>query len=213
MKITIGIVDDHQLIVSSLKTLLETNESFHVTLVAYGGSDLQKTLATKAVPPDIIILDVNMKDWGGCKTAEWIRENFPTVKIAALSMNIDDNSVIRMLRAGCCAYFFKNINHEELVRGLMEVHAKGYYNGDECNIKFRRLAIDENLHKESRPSERELVFLQYSCSDMTYAQIADLMKCSKRTVDGYRESLFIKLKVQSRVGLCLEALRRELVVL
>ena len=126
-------------------------------------------------------------------------------------MNSDDTTVIRMLRAGCCAYFFKNINYEELSVALVEIQNKGFYNGDECNVKFRRLAIDDNLYKVSSPSEKELEFLQYACSDLTYVQIADQMKCSKRTVDGYRENLFVKFKVQSRVGLCLEALRRELV--
>ena len=211
MKIQIGIVDDHQLFVSSLKLLLETDENFEVTLVAYGGSDLEKKINKLQRVPDIILVDVKMKDWGGCKTTRWLREFHPSVKIAALSMNSDDTTVIRMLRSGCCAYFFKNIKYEELSVALNEIYKKGFYNGDECNIKFRRLAIDDNLYKVSMPSEKELEFLQYACSDLTYVQIADKMKCSKRTVDGYRESLFVKFKVQSRVGLCLEALRRELV--
>ena len=213
MSITIGIIDDHQLFASSLKSLLETTQLFDVTVLAYGGSDFQQKIAAMSVPPEIVLVDVNMKDLGGIKTAEWIRTHYPAIKIAALSMSKDDGTVIRMLRAGCSAYFFKNINHEELARGIQEVKNKGYYNGDECNIKFRRLAINDSWYKESLPSEKEMIFLQHACSDLTYAQIADLMNCSRRTVDGYRENLFVKFKVQSRVGLCLEAIRRELVVI
>ena len=213
MSISIGIIDDHQPFTSSLKALLEATQLFEVTILAYGGTDFQQKIATVSVPPEVVLVDVNMTDLGGIKTVEWIRANYPAIKIAALSMSKDDGTVIRMLRAGCSAYFFKNIHHDELVRGIQEVKNKGYYNGDECNIKFRRLAINDSWYKESQPSEKEMIFLQHACSDFTYVQIAALMNCSKRTVDGYRESLFIKFKVQSRVGLCLEAIRRELVVI
>lgn len=213
MNITIGIVDDHQLFASSLKALLETNEHFQVSLVAYGGKDLQRKIARMKKPPELILLDVNMTDMGGYDTAQWIRQNYPRMKIAALSMNKDENVVIRMLRAGCCGYFVKNINYEDLERALLEIHSKGYYNGDECNVTFRRLAIDDTWYKVSQPNEKEMIFLQHACSDLTYIEIAGLMSCSPRTVDGYRESLFLKFKVQSRVGLCLEALRRGIIPL
>jgi len=77
------------------------------------------------------------------------------------------------------------------------------------NINYRRLL---QFEKDSlNISDKEKIFLKYACSDMTYKQIAFEMGLSERTVDGYRESLFHKLKVQSRVGLALEAIRRELV--
>lgn len=60
---------------------------------------------------------------------------------------------------------------------------------------------------------KEKIFLQLACSELTYKEIALKMGLSERTVDGYRESLFDKFKVQSRVGLCLEAIRKELVKL
>ncbi len=62
-------------------------------------------------------------------------------------------------------------------------------------------------------TEKEKQFLQLACSDMTYKQIAGLMHVSERTVDGYRENLFQKLKVQSRVGMVLEAIRKDIVKL
>jgi DNA-binding CsgD family transcriptional regulator len=65
----------------------------------------------------------------------------------------------------------------------------------------------------SKVSRKEMEFLKLACSDLTYKQIADEMNLSERTIDGYRESLFGKLNVQSRVGLCLEAIRLELVSL
>ena len=62
-------------------------------------------------------------------------------------------------------------------------------------------------------TEKEKQFLQFACTEMSYKQIADVMSVGERTVDGYRESLFTKLGVHSRIGLILEALKRDLVKL
>jgi DNA-binding NarL/FixJ family response regulator len=126
-------------------------------------------------------------------------------------MNDNDKTIIDMLKAGCCAYMLKDTHPNELEKALTEVVQKGYYNGDASNINFRRLLMAEK--EQVTITEKEKHFLQLACSDMTYKQIAAIMKLSERTIDGYRETLFQKLNVQSRVGLALEAIRRELVTL
>ena len=212
MAIKLGIVDDHQLVVGSLKLLLEAGNGFEVTLVAYSGKELQKKISAKgAVLPEIILVDVNMQEMDGVETASWINEKFPSIKLVALSMQKDDNTIMKMLKAGCCAYLFKNINHDEFERALLEVHNKGYYNGDECNINLRKLLVKGAGEETITLTKNELAFLKLACSDLTYEQIADKMTCSKRTVDSYRETLFRKFSVASRVGMCLEAVRLEYV--
>ncbi|CAN5148642.1 hypothetical protein BH20BAC1_BH20BAC1_11200 [soil metagenome] len=97
----------------------------------------------------------------------------------------------------------------ELHRALKEINDKGYYNAYARNINYRRL-----LHAEQellKITEKEHAFLQLACSDKTYKQIAAEMGISERTVDGYRESLFKKMNVQSRVGMPLETIRKEFV--
>ena len=129
----------------------------------------------------------------------------------ALSQNDGDKTIIGMIKAGCCAYLLKDTHPNELEKALDEIYTKGYYNADVSNINYRRLL---QFEKDSlNITEKEKIFLKFVCSDMTYKQIAFEMGLSERTVDGYRESLFHKLKVQSRVGLALEAIRRELVML
>jgi DNA-binding NarL/FixJ family response regulator len=116
-----------------------------------------------------------------------------------------------MIKAGCCAYMLKETHPDELEKALQEVHARGFYNADSSNINFRRLLQSE---KEAVViSDKEKQFLQHACSDLTYKEIAALMFLSERTIDGYRETLFGKLKVQSRVGLAMEAIRKGLVSL
>lgn len=96
----------------------------------------------------------------------------------------------------------------ELEKALKEVLEFGYYNADINNINFRRILMKLDEKPENFLTDREKHFLKLACSDLTYKQIAAEMHVSERTVDGYRESLFEKFHVQSRVGLCLEAIRK-----
>ena len=211
MKIPIGIVDDHQLFLKSLSLMLQSFNNYDVVIEAANGKDLQEKMSDKKRVPEIMLIDVNMPVMDGIATAAWINQNFPSVKLVALSQNDGDKTIIGMIKAGCCAYLLKDTHPNELEKALNEIHTKGFYNADVSNINYRRLL---QFEKDTlNITDKEKAFLQYACSDLTYKQIAMQMNLSERTIDGYRESLFHKLKVQSRVGLALEAIRRELVSL
>lgn len=213
MKIKIGLVDDHQLFLKSLGLMLDSFNNYQVILEASNGKDLQQKITNTTNVPSIILIDVSMPIMDGIETAKWISENYPTIKLVALSMNENDHSIIAMIKAGCCAYLLKDTHPNELEKALNEISEKGYYNGDLSNINFRRLLIAENKNNQLNLTEKEKTFLLHACSDLTYKQIAALMQVSERTVDGYREKLFQKFNVQSRVGLALEALKNGIVQL
>ena len=126
-------------------------------------------------------------------------------------MKDDDATIISMIKAGCCAYLLKDIHPDDLDKALHEIYFKGYYNADAANINYRRLLQHQEKQNELQLTDKEKQFLQLACSDATYKQIAAVMHVSERTVDGYRENLFKKLNVQSRTGMALEAIRRNLV--
>jgi len=211
MKINIAIADDHQLFLKSLSILIESFSDFEIVADAMNGEILLKKLEGLTTLPDIILIDVNMPVLDGADTAKIIAEKYPSIKQVALSMKDDDTSVIQMIRAGCCAYLLKEIHPDELEKALNEIYKSGYYNADVSNIRYRQLLRKQQAEEQLQLSERELSFLKYACSDLTYKQIADRMHLAERTIDGYRENLFQKLNVQSRVGMVLEALRRKLV--
>lgn len=211
MKIKIGIVDDHQLFLKSLATLVNTLECFEVVVEALNGKALLQKLESGANKPDILLIDLNMPVMDGVQTATAVTAGYPQIKTIALSMKDDDTSIIHMLQAGCCAYLLKDIHPNELEKALLEVNSRGYYNADAINVNYRRLIVKVHKEQELQLSSNEKVFLQLACSDKTYKQIAAEMNLSERTIDGYRESLFQKLNVQSRVGMALEAIRRKLV--
>jgi DNA-binding NarL/FixJ family response regulator len=210
MQIPIAIADDQQLFLHSLCTLVNTFTGFTVVSEALNGGDLLKKLEAVQPFPEIILLDVNMPGMDGPATARALSQKYPGIKMVALSIKDDDNTIISMLRAGCCAYLFKDIHPDELEIALEEISTKGFYNADNANINYRRLILHEQENGKKALTEKELLFLQLACSDLTYKQIANRMGLAERTIDGYRESVFNKFNVQSRVGMVIEGIRRNL---
>jgi DNA-binding NarL/FixJ family response regulator len=214
MKITIGLVDDERLFVSALSELIRsTNAQFEVVVDAVDGESFLEKLAKLPSLPDIVLVDVRMEGMSGSEVVREMTRRFPLVHKVALSSVDKEDAIIGMLRAGCCAYLLKSIDAPELERALREIYQQGYYNADGLNIHYRRLARLAPDKPGVRLNARETEFLRLACSDLTYKAIAVEMKVAERTVDGYRESLFEKLKVQSRVGMALEAIRLQYVKL
>jgi DNA-binding NarL/FixJ family response regulator len=211
MKINIGIADDHQLFLKSLSLLISGFHGFQIVAEAVNGKDMLDKLANLPALPDILLPDVNMPVMDGARTAEAVIKQYPGVKVVALSMKENDATIIEMLKAGCCAYLLKDIHPAELEKALKEIQNTGTYYNDASNVNYRRLLVQSEQKQTLTDRERE--FLSLACSDLTYKAIAVKMNVTERTVDGYREILFNKLNVQSRTGMVLEALRRQLITL
>jgi DNA-binding NarL/FixJ family response regulator len=208
-KHTVAIADDHRLIAESLSYLINDSPEFQVTLLANNGKLLLEALEKSGEVPEICILDINMPVLNGVETAREISNRFPEIRLLALSMNDDEASVIQMIRAGCRGYLLKDCTQAELHRALHEIFTKGFYYSDFVTGKLVHTINKEDKTSETgiRLTEREMEFIRYAASEMTYKEIALTMKLSERTIDGYRESLFEKLQVKSRVGLVLYAIR------
>jgi DNA-binding NarL/FixJ family response regulator len=213
MNVHIAIADDHLLFLKSVGQLIDSFSDFCLVADAGNGSDLLHKIALLQVLPEIVLLDVNMPVMDGPATAAAISKKYPQLKMVALSMKNDDATIIRMIRAGCCAYLLKDIHPSDLEKALLQVHQHGYFNADESNKRTWRLLAQKDADEALVLSDREKTFLKLACSDFTYKQIASDMHLAERTIDGYREHLFAKLQVQSRVGMVLKALRKGLVQL
>lgn len=210
-RIKVGIVDDHQIFVKSIALLLETIGHYDVVLEAFNGKEMIQQLEDSSNLPDIILLDVNMPIMNGVEAAEFLHQAFPFIRIVALSLNADDDSVIAMFKSGCLAYLVKNCSPKELDTCLQEVFNKGiYYQGS-----TQKIVQDHQQKNDAIPpiqlTEREKEFLILACSDLTYSHIAQKMGIAERTVDMYRGKVFVKLGVQSRTSMALEAIRQKLV--
>lgn len=211
MKINIGLVDDHQLFLKSLSSLLSSMPDFVVVVEANHGKDLQQKLQTGAPLPDIMLIDVEMPMMNGVETAQWLHTTYPTLRLVALSMNDREQTVIDMIKAGCCSYLLKDTHPNELERALKEIYTKNYYNSELHQVNLGKLLRNNQFGAHIQITDKERDFLQHASGDFTYKQIATIMELSERTIDGYRESLFSKFQVQSRTGMVMEGIRRGLV--
>ncbi|GAB2603626.1 response regulator [Spirosoma areae] len=215
MPTTIAIVDDHHLFAQALSDLVQKFDGYDVLFAAENGRELIRYLKRKQVP-DITLLDLNMPEMNGFETAEYLQKNHPDIKIIALSMFDREEQVAKMVRLGVRGYLLKGCRPSELRLALDDVSKKGYHYSEFLTNKLiRNLAPGEAGINLAVPhlNEREITFLKLACGDLTYADIADKMCVSPRTVDGYREALFQKLNVKSRTGMVLEALRLGLIEL
>jgi two-component system, NarL family, invasion response regulator UvrY len=216
-KLNVALVDDHVMLRRGLATLINDMQTYEVMLESDNGQEFVKNITEKKIEPDIILLDVNMPYMDGFATAQWIRENLPLSKVLVLSMFDDEKSIIKMLRYGAKGYILKDGEPKELADALHNVVHKGYHYSDLVNGKLINAInnIEDNglLHVENKLTAKELEFLKLCCSEMTYKEVANIMYLSVRTVEGYRDNLFIKLNLKTRVGLVLYAIKNNIFVL
>jgi DNA-binding NarL/FixJ family response regulator len=208
MKKTIVIVDDHILIAQALKGIIENFENFEVLYECENGKELQEKFKLKKPIPDVVLLDVSMPIMDGFETAKWLKEKHPEVLIMTLSMQNDDQSVIKMIKSGSNGYLLKNTHPVELEKALNRLLNDGYYYPDWASkIVFTSLGEKNTTTETIKLTEREREFLKYTITEMSYKEIAGKMFCSPRTVESYRDSLFEKLELKTRVGLAVFALK------
>jgi two-component system, NarL family, invasion response regulator UvrY len=211
-KIQVAITDDHTLLRNALARVINSFEGYTVLLEADNGKDLRNKI-TKHLVPDIVLLDVNMPEMDGFETTQWLRKNYPFIKILALSMLSDEKTIIKMFRLGATGYLLKNTDSEELKKALDAVINKNVYLSEYVSAKLVS-GLHSDTGENSKPillNEREKEFLCWACTELTYKDIAEKMNLSPRTIDDYRQSLFTKLKVHSRVGLVMYAIRNKIV--
>jgi len=208
-QINIAIVDDHTLFRNGVASLMGEFDELKVIFEAENGEQMQQILAKHAENlPQVILMDINMPVMDGYAATKWIKEKYPQIKILALSMFEDDKAVIRMIKSGAGGYVLKESKPKELLEAIKAINEKGVYINEMVSGKLLRSVSD----KEDIPefSKKEIEFLKLCCSELTYKEIAEQMYVSPRTVDNYREALFLKLNIKSRTGLVLYAIQNEI---
>jgi DNA-binding NarL/FixJ family response regulator len=209
----IAVVDDHVLLRNGLANLINSFPGYHVSFEADNGKDFIAQLETHG-NPDIVLLDISMPEMDGFDTAAWIKKNRPSTKMMVLSMREDEDAIIRMVKSGAGGYILKDSKPTIFKQALDEIRDKGFYMNDLLSNKVLNYVKGEEENKEAaiiaRLTEKELKFLELACSEKTYKEIANEMNLSPRTVEGYRDDLFEKLGVISRVGLVTFAIKHGL---
>jgi DNA-binding NarL/FixJ family response regulator len=131
----------------------------------------------------------------------------------ALSMQDDEQSLIKMIKCGAKGYLLKNVHPTELEKALNNLVQNGSYYPDWATSKvFKSISASPTANTiVLNITEREKEFLQYTVTEMSYKEIAEKMFCSPRTVESYRDNLFEKLGLKTRVGLAVYAIKNGFV--
>lgn len=194
----IYIVDDHQMLIDGLKALLSDEK--HISLV---GENTSAKVALKEVGeyrPDIVLTDINMPEMDGIELTREIKKQQPEVKVIALSMYGERETISDMLKAGVSAYILKNTGKQELLKAIEKVAAGGTFFSDEVSAEMMR-TYPEQAAKEISLSQREIEVIELIAREYTNAKIAEALFISERTVETHRKNIFRKTDTKSVIGL------------
>lgn len=209
MKYSVVIVDDHMLLSQAIGGLVDAFDQFEVLYLCKNGQELIEQFKNKKNIPDVVLMDVNMPILNGIETTAHLKEHFPDVKVLALSIEEDEVTILKMLRAGAKGYLMKDVKKAELQEALLEVIENGYYHTN----TIAKILVDSLRPKEGSVAnlkEREIEFIQHACTEKTYREIADIMCLSPKTIEGYRDVLFDKLNLRNRTGLVIYAIKNKI---
>ncbi len=211
----VALVDDHELLRTGLAAIINSFEGYKVILEANNGKHFIEKFDPKN-SPDIILLDITMPVMDGYETSGWLKANMPKAKILVLSMLENDTAIIRMLKNGARGYILKDSKPMVFKEALDNIRDSGYFINDLVSNKLMQYinhedVFDNDKHTMSNLTDNELIFLKWICTEKTYKEIADEMFLSPRTIDTYRDNLFRKLDVKTRVGLAIFAIKNGIV--
>ena len=214
MKASIALVDDHVLLRNGLANLLQERH-YNVLFEADNGKQFIDKLRSHPLP-QVVLMDIHMPLMDGYETTLWLKKNHSSVRVLALSMLDDEMAVIRMFKNGAHGYILKDCHPDELETAVRHVLEKGFYHSEGISGKLIKAInhLDENNNADdptAQLNEKETEFLKWSCTDLSYKEIAEKMGVSPRTIDSYRDHLQEKLECKGRIGLAMWAIKHGVV--
>ncbi|HEY7421980.1 MAG TPA: response regulator transcription factor [Gaiellaceae bacterium] len=209
MSVRVLIVDDHAVVRSGLRLLLDAEEGLEP--VGEAGNAQEAVFQARALNPDVILLDVVMPDKTGLETLPQLKYENPDTKVLVLSMQDEPHYVREAFAAGASGYVLKEAADTEVVRAIRDVAAGGRYVNPELGARL--VAADAEaarLAEEDPLSEREREVLRLLALGHTNQEIAKMLYISVRTAETHRAHIMQKLRLQTRADLVAYALERGL---
>ena len=212
--IKIILADDHRIFRDGLKSLLSEADFIDVIGEASGGFELLDLL--KTTQPDLLIVDISMKDISGIEVSKTIRVLYPDVRIMILSMHTSEEFVINAIKAGVNGYLSKDTSREELLEAI-----KIIYEGGECYSKLvsesimksyvKKYKTEQNLVENKTLTQREIEILKLAAGGLSNKEIADKLFISNKTVDCHKNNIVQKLKLKNTAEMVLYAVKNKII--
>lgn len=209
-KITLALVDDHQIVIDGLMSLLKGHEKFRFAFATTHPEEVVNKLEQQ--PVDILLTDIMMPKLPGNELAKQVRERFPATKILALSMSGQGDLVNEMINdADISGYVLKNIGKQELVKALEKIATGGIYFSEEVIEELQRTSQRKKENEEAHLTDREIEIIRLIEKEYNNKQIAEALFISERTVETHRKNIFRKTSTNSVIGLVKYAYEHKLI--
>ncbi len=215
--IKVILAEDHNIVRNGIRNLLEQDGSFTIIGEAPNGAEVLNLIARGHVP-DLLLADMNMPELGGIEVAGQLKASHPQIKTILLTMLDHEKYVVKAFKAGVSGYLLKNVSSNELVFALKHVHIDGRYVCNELALRFldhlmNRSDMTENADQDLSVelSKRETEVLTLIAEGYTNQEIADRLFTSKRTIEGYRQSMIEKTGTRNTAALIRFALQNGIV--
>ncbi len=209
-KISLGLVDDHQIVIDGLISLLKDEPQFEFVFATTSSKEVIERL--KTAPVDVLLTDVMMPELPGNVLAKEVKKQFPAIKILALSMNGEGSLVNEMINdADISGYVLKNIGKQELIKAIEKIAFGGIYFSDEVIAELQRVSNRKKETEEAHLTARELEIIRLIEKEYSNKQIAEALFISERTVETHRKNIFRKTNTNSVIGLVKYAYEHKLI--
>jgi two-component system response regulator NreC len=213
-KIRIVLADDHKLMRSGLRVLLEQQPDLTVVGEASDGREAVALVASQR--PDVLVMDIGMPSLNGIEAAAQITQSNPEAAIVMLSMHSDESYVLRALKAGAKGYLLKDSAEADLIQAVRAVaEGKSFF-----STAVSKVLLDDYVRKQKRsgaedpydlltPREREV--LQLVAEGKSNKEVAQLLNLSVYTVETHRSNIMEKLNLHGVPELILYAVRKGII--
>lgn len=208
------LVEDHQIVISGIKSALEDYPDFVVVGEAYNGREGVKK--AKQLKPDIVIMDISLPDLNGMDATMQIKKVDPGIHVIIFTMHADKEYVINLLKAGISGYVLKEDSISDLILAIQAVRRGGtYFSTMAPKVWLDHLMIMDNgdlsHHGFGSLSLREREVLQLLAEGYSVKDIASKLDLSPKTVETHKYNIMEKLGATSVVELARIAIRKKLI--
>jgi len=212
-KITIMIVDDHEIFRNGLKMVI--NKIDRAEVVAEAGNGREFLDQIEKEQPEIVFMDIEMPVMNGIEATEKALSKYPEMKIIALTMFNEDDYIQSMIDLGVKGFLIKNVTKDILDQAIHSVHqGRNYYSPELFEFFTKQVARDDKTEKKASIdlTKREKEILQLLTEGLNNQEIADILHVSERTVIGHKSNLMAKTGCKSTISLLAYAIKNKLVI-
>lgn len=211
------VVDDHQLVLDGLSSIVKDLENFEILATAHNGKEALDI--SNVLQPDIILMDIDMPIMNGLEAMRRIKENNPKQAVIMLTMHNEASLIKKVMDIGADGYVLKNADRTEFYNALCAVSkGKSYFSSEVTQALLNpekkvasKFDVSPDTIQLSKLTEREIDVLKLIAEGFSNKEIGDKLFISHRTVDTHRTNLMKKLDAHNIAGLIKFAIKNGMV--